>query len=224
MGLFLALSGVIDANADEVKAALSEFAELQSGGFEEAEGTTDTPNISVLTSNGRNATVFYPNGFFEWDDASKYISQKLARPVFSLHIHDGDLWMFVLFRDGNEIGQFNPIPDYWEKLSPEERVKWKGDPFLIADVVPGVSIESIAKYFVEWDLEAEDPPRAYPDDEFSFGDCWQLCDFMKKSGLEYPVGDDGSIKGETFKLWTKGLPLHQAAQAKNSKKPWWKLW
>lgn len=227
MGLFLALSGVIDANANDVQGALSDFARNHSGGFELAEETTNTPNIGIITHGMPNITVLYPDGFFEWDDASQHISEMLEKPVFSFHIHDGDLWMFVLFLNGREIGWFNPVPDYWEELSPEAKAQWQGDASLIGDAVPGVSPQAIAKYFVEWDLENENPEKAYPDDAFTICDCWQMCDFMRKIGLEYPMGDDGSIHGETFRLWTKHFPFRTSARGssqRDPKKPWWKFW
>ena len=37
--------------------------------------------------------------------------------------------------------------------------------------------------FMAWDLEEDDPGKAYEDDEFASGDCWQLVDFMRKLGL-----------------------------------------
>lgn len=227
MGLFLALSGVIGTETNDVKNALFDFAQGQNGGFQLAEGTTDGPNIGIITTTGPNTTVMYPDGFCEWDDVSKALSEKLAKPVFSLHIHDGDLWMFVLFRDGQEVGWFNPVPEYWEELPPEEKEKWRGDASLIAELIPSVSPDGITKYFAEWDLEDENPPKVYPDDEFTTCDCWQMCDFMKKIGLEYPMGDDGSINGNTFRFWTKGFRLRKAQATPpppEPKRPWWRFW
>jgi hypothetical protein len=204
MGLFLALSGVIGAEATDVKNVLSDFAQSQNSGLELAEGSTDAPNIGVISRNGPNTTVVYPYEFFEWDDASKFLSEKLGRPVFSLHIHDEDLWMFILFLNGKEIDWFNPVPEYWEDDLPiEEKERWKGNASLIAELIPSVNIDAIAKYLVEWNLDDEDPKKAYFDDEFTNCDCWQMCDFMKKIGLEYPIGNDGSIRGDTFRFWIK---------------------
>ena len=207
MGLFLGLSGVIGAEPNDIKNVLLNFAQERGGGFELAEGTLDDPNIGVITQGGPNTTVIFPDGFCEWDKVSQDLSLKLAKPVFSLHIHDGDLWMFLLFKDGKEIGRFNPIPEYWDELSPEEKETWKGDATLIANLVPGVSKDAIEKYFIEWDLEDENPPKAYPDDEYTIGNCWQMCDFMKKIGLEFPEGNGGTILSETFLLWMKGFRL-----------------
>ena len=104
---------------------------------------------------------------------------------------------------------------------------WKGNASLIANTVSSVSEEAITKYFVEWDLEDENSSKAYPDDEFTICDCWQMCDFMKKIGLEYPMGDDGLIHGDTFRFWTKGFRLYKpnpVVASPQQKKPWWKFW
>ncbi len=245
MGMFLALSGVMDAPQVDVQNVLLDFAQSRSGGLELIQESTDGPNIGVISRTGKNTTIIYPNGFCEWDDASKHISACLSKTVFSLHIHDGDLWMFVLFNNGNEIGRFNPVPEYWEELDPEVKATWKGDAELISGVIPNISPNAIAKYFVEWDLEQEEELKAYPDDEFAIGDCWQICDFMKKLGLEYPMGPDGDILGDTFQLWTKEFRRRRVSNKKPIEppsitattitapapasptppcKPWWKLW
>lgn len=221
MGLFLAVSGVIGASASDVQEALSKFARGRSGGFQLVKGTTDDPDIGVITREGVNTTVLHPNGFSDWDDSSQSISRELDKPVFSFHIHDGDLWMYVLFDEGEEVGHFNPLPDYWGELIPEEKENWKGDAELVAKLVPGISPDSINKYLVQWDPEQEEQVKAYPDDEFPVCDCWQMCDFMKKIGLEYPMGDDGAILGDTFRL---SSPSTQPPSPETKKSPWWKFW
>lgn len=61
--------------------------------------------------------------------------------------------MFILSREGKEVGWFNPIPEYWEELSEDAKGKWKGDAVVIADPIPTVSEDAIANYFVEWGLD-----------------------------------------------------------------------
>ena len=223
----MALSGVIDAPRLDVQNALTAFAQGCSGGLELAQGSTENPNIGVITKTGGNTTVLYPNGFCEWDDASKHISSRLGKVVFSLHIHDGDLWMFLLFQKGEEIGRFNPVPGYWEEVTPEDKAKWTGDAGLISGLIPSVPPDAIAKYFVEWDQEQAEEVKAYPDDKFAMGDCWQMCDFMEKVGLEYPMGSDGSIRGDTFRFWTKEFRIRKerpSTPPPQQPKPWWKFW
>ena len=49
-----------------------------------------------------------------------------------------------------------------------------------------------------WDLDNDAPGKAYDEDEFPIGDCWQVVDFMGKLGLTYPVDDQGQATGETY--------------------------
>jgi len=57
----------------------------------------------------------------EWDESSAFLSRELQAPVFSFHIHDGDLWMYILHVNGLAVDQFNPVPDYWDdQISSEE--------------------------------------------------------------------------------------------------------
>jgi hypothetical protein len=139
-------------------------------------------------------TVLYPPDFFDWDSAAKYLSKQVGHPVFSFHIHDGDLWMFSLFENGEVVDQFNPVPDYWQELEDEERRSWQGNATVVAHRVPGLAPEHISKYLVQWDDEVFDSAarkKAYPTDQFFYGDDWQLVDFVGKLGLDYPVDDRG---------------------------------
>jgi hypothetical protein len=47
-------------------------------------------------------------------------------------------------------------------------------------------------------LEAESQEKAYPEDEFKNGCDWQMCDFIKKLGLIYPMDNEGKILGKTY--------------------------
>ena len=227
MGLFVALSGVIGASADDVQGALKAFAASRAGSFESTAGMPGEPNTGSITQYGVNTTVMYPEGFSEWYDASSFLSANLEKPVFSLHIHDEDLWMYILFRGGDEIGCFNPIPDYWEELAPEERARWKGDAEIIAGVVPGLTPAAVSNYLIEWTPQQQGGVRAYPDDEFQIGDSWQMCDFMRKIGLEYPMGGESTSAGQSFTMVVsdEAQPLEEVAAAvEPAAKPWWKIW
>ncbi|MEY4918663.1 MAG: hypothetical protein RL616_2576, partial [Verrucomicrobiota bacterium] len=165
-------------------------------------GTTEDSSILVMTeSSDKKVFLLYPDGFLEWDELSKHLSLELQCPVFSFHIHDGDLWMFVFFVRGEEVTRFNPIPNYWDDgISDEEMQSWQGDVSLVCSYWPGITEESIIRYFTRWNLEAESQEKAYPDDEFEFGSDWQMCDFIKKLGLVYPMDKKGNLLGKTYFL------------------------
>jgi hypothetical protein len=147
--------------------------------------------------------VLYPGNFFDWDNAAQFLSERLGKPVFSFHIHDGDLWMYVLYDKGKVVDQFNPVPDYWQELDDTERHSWQGNPSEVARRVPGLTIEQISRYLKQWGdevFESGERKKAYPTDQFYYGDDWQLVDFMAKLGLDYPVDDQGAPHGTTYKF------------------------
>ena len=109
--------------------------------------------------------------------------------------------MFLLFDKGRLVTQFNPLPEYWDDdISEEERASWRGDAATIAAHVPGITAGSIQPYFRHWDPDDEEPGKAFPEDEFHYRDCWQLCDFLKRVGLRYPLDETGQALGDTYEF------------------------
>lgn len=212
------------------------YAKTVNGGVQKEENiNSDNDNCCIIEEANGNTTVFYPDGYIEWDDSSEFISKELNASVFSFHIHDGDLWMYLLYNNGKVVDQFNPIPDYWDaNLSEEEIESWKGNAGILTKHVHYIRPGEVEKYLVRWDLEEEENSKAYPTDEFAKEE-WQLVDFMSKLKLPYPLDDGGNPKGQTYKLWTDKLKLERQ-QANNSTiaksiktennegKPWWKFW
>ena len=203
MGLFLSMSGVVGGKEDSVVNALRNYAEVKDGSLQEAKLTTEDEGCLITSEGTGGVTVFYPSDFFEWDSAAEYLSHQIRKPVFSFHIHDGDLWMYLLYENGKIIDQFNPVPDYWQELDDEERRSWQGSATTVAQRVPGLEPDQIARYLVQWGdevFESAERKKAYPADEFFRGDDWQLVDFMCKLGLEYPLDDKGAVHGHTYRF------------------------
>ncbi len=205
MGLFLAMSGVISADEDAVVVALRAYAETNNGLLEAEELTTEDNGCLVISEGVGGVTVLYPGDFFDWDGASEFLSERLGRPVFSLHIHDGDLWMYQLYDHGGIVDKFNPIPDYWGELDDYDRHTWLGDATAVAGLIPGLLPEQIAEYLVQWNdlLDSKERQKAYPSDQFYYEDDWQLVDFMGKLGLDFPIDDRGAPHGVTYRFECK---------------------
>jgi hypothetical protein len=231
MGMFLSLSAVVGKTQEQVTESLKKFLERRSGGLEIASIDYQHPNFSVIQQSGNNTTFVYPRGFIEWDDASAHLSEDLQTIVFSCHIHDDNLWMYVLYDNGEVVDRFNPVPDYWDdSISADEINEWKGNAEVIAKYIPGLKPEDIERYMRRWDRKQVNEEKAYPDDYGCFGDCWQLFDFMNKLGLPFPLDEYDKPQGEVFQLWTKDHRLSgakkniQSKDVKAAEKPWWKLW
>jgi hypothetical protein len=229
MGNFVSMSSVIGKTKDEVITSLRNYAISATGGLaQEYNIDSDDENCCIIEEENGNVSVFYPNGYIEWDNSSAFISKELNAAVFSFHIHDSDLWMYVLYNKGQVVDQFNPVPDYWDENTPGEEVeRWKGNADVVTAYSKNVQKEDIEKYLVRWDMESETLGKAYPTDEFEQGE-WQLVDFMNKLKLPYPIDNTGRPKGLTFKLWTNQLPLEKVITRQQDeikiKKPWWKIW
>ena len=106
MGEFIAMSGVTGSTRTDVVRSLAEFALSKGGLMEPAVPVQAEPFDHLVIAgdeNGPMTRCFIPDEFFGWDEASSFLSASLGVPVFSLHIHDGDLWMYVLFVDGEEV-------------------------------------------------------------------------------------------------------------------------
>jgi hypothetical protein len=190
MGLFLATPGVVAGGTAAVVEVLRAYAEGNAGTLEEAASTTD--HCLGIGEAAGGVTIVYPDGFLGWDSASQVLSERLDKPVFSFHIHDGDLWMYLLYEKGNVVDQFNPVPGYWEAIGEEERRSWLGDAGKVASHVPGLAPDQVSCYLVQWDdllLLWKQPRKAHATDRFHYGEYWQLIDFVDKLGLAYPYSD-----------------------------------
>ena len=204
MSLFLAMSGVANASRATVEEALRAYAAQRGGSLDAADASADPSDALLIAESGSHVTVMYPGEFVQWDDASQHLSKALDTSVFSLHIHDEELWMYVLFAKGEQVDQFNPVPDYWQKKMPKsDKLVWAGNAVVVAQHWPGVVSESICNYLFEWDRDVGDSDNAYDDDEFPFNDCWQMTDFMGRLGLVYPIDDDGKINASIYRFVTK---------------------
>lgn len=193
MGGFVSLSSVVGADTLDVDTALREFARQYGGTVRAATISPEDEHCLIVAEGNRGATVLYPAGFFGWEEASQFIAKELRKPTFSFHIHDGDFWMYVLFSTAGAEDRFNPLVDYWGESDEFERQKWRGDAEQIAKWA-GIQPALIARYLVTWSdlLETKVRGKAYPDDEHTFGDAWQLLDFMSRLGLPYPKGKQGA--------------------------------
>src|SRR5262249_21163919 len=150
------------------------------GSLEEEDLTIEDDGCLAVSEGVGGVTVLYPGDFIDWDSAAQYLSKRLRKPVFSFHIHDGDLWMYLLYANGELVDQFNPLPDYWQELQDEERRSWRGNAAEVARRVPGLTPQQIANYLVPWGdevFEASERKKAYPTDQYHYGDDWQLIDF-----------------------------------------------
>ena len=194
---------MIGSRKDVVRGALYDVAKANDAVFEEAQLTMDDDGCLVIGEGPAGTTILYPNGTLGMH-VSQMLSANLAAAVFWFHIHDGDLWTYALFDNGEMIDQFSTRPDYWgEDGGDMGETIAGGDAEEIAKCIPGLSADNISQYLVVWSdrhYQGGVLEKAYPADRFHYGEDWQLLDFVAKLGLTYPVDERGATRGETCRF------------------------
>ena len=115
------------------------------------------------------------------------LSAQVGGLVLYLYIYDDDFWGYFCCEDGKLLDEFNPMPDYFEEVSEEERTRVAGNSALIAERfhVPEAEIERYLTAWTEDVPDADGLPKTYESDGASVGDCWQTTWFMEKPGCSY---------------------------------------
>ena len=176
MGLFLQTVILPRTHQGEAAAAMEKIAE------ENPDFELDPKECQYLQREGGAQILCECIGY---DSLAEALSLKIPQPVLLLYIYDEDFWGYYLYENGKELDQFCPMPDYFEEVSQEERSQQAGDSAILSRYF-GVTPESVQKYLCFWTEEMlEGEGKAYPEDEASQCDCWQMADFMNKLGFPY---------------------------------------
>lgn len=117
---------------------------------------------------------------------AKALSNASENPVMLLYIYDSDYWGYD-FYGGDEEDHFNTLPDYFGPVSPEEKQRLTGNPAALSGWLPTWDTGMMRRYLVHWSDLDEDAMEetACPDDRFTYGDCWQMADFMARLGFPW---------------------------------------
>ena len=118
-------------------------------------------------------------------ELTEVLSKKLETEVLMLYISDGDYWGYYFYENGQELDAFSPMPDdFTEDESEAEHFKGNGE--ILAERF-SVKAQKLAPYLMRWTDEVlqEDERKACKGDEYPYGDCWQMADFMDALGYPY---------------------------------------
>ena len=128
-----------------------------------------------------------------FDTLAKALSDFSENPVMLLYVYDGDYWGYDFYA-GREEDHFSARPGALGPISPAEKQRLSGNPKALAGWFPTWDMERIGRYLVHWsDLdEAALEETACSGDQFPYGDCWQMADFMDRLG--FPWAFDGLSK------------------------------
>lgn len=130
-------------------------------------------------------------------------------------------WGFNVYEKGLSVARFWNRPDYVE----EDPRSCAVDPKVIAGRF-GVGVEEIAPYLNQFGPDADEPGKAFPDDEFELDDHWVRCDFMRRLGLRYPEPGEPGTRHFLLRERGEGEVDPDAEDSDinlpRAKPPWWK--
>ena len=58
---------------------------------------------------------------------AKDLSSKLKTAVIAMMVHDSDIFVYLVYEDGELIDQFDSKPDYFGPVSEAQKKEWRGD-------------------------------------------------------------------------------------------------
>lgn len=147
----------------------------------------------LLTSHGQltHSALISSNGY----EISSGIAKRLEIPWMELRIQEGALWDYTLFNGANYVHKFCTLPEYWDE-EPAFIKASQGNPDELSRLWK-VPLSTIENYLRHWGyvLAEEDGAyeiklhgKAYPADQFEYGQVWQMTDFLRALGVQYPGG------------------------------------
>jgi hypothetical protein len=191
MGAYFCLIGIAKPEPSELLAAL-EAIETPEGDF-----------VELYQSPSGHCLIMPGQMLHDAEGLARHLSIRLPWPCVLLHFSDDVVWSYDLFQGGQVLDSYSSSPNYFAKASDDEALRLKGRPEVICANWPGVTVENIARYLTNKELlPSGSQSKAYDTDKSSECDAWQLCDFMRKLGLEYPVDENGDVICEPIKHMT----------------------
>ncbi len=132
------------------------------------------------------------------------LGRELGGPWIALFVREGSLWEYQLYQRDECIDTFSVAPEYWDD-TPSFVTMHSGNARLLAEVW-GVPYERIHRYIVNWKLvEIDDDTsefrlrgKAYPEDQFKYGDFNQVFDFLRALGGSDPLNLNAGAKAHAL--------------------------
>ncbi len=174
MGLFLQTAVLKDCDTPKAKQAIERVAQKD-------------PSLELLPeeckfhSHEAGTLVFMNEHCCGYESLAELLSLEIEGVVLLTYIYDEDFWGYFLYDRGTQKDEFLPLGQYFQEDNPPI----PGNPALLASCF-GIQPQEIDRYLVVWEEDMEEDVLAYPQDEFPYGDCWQMADFLKRLGFPYP--------------------------------------
>jgi len=187
---------VKDSTSSEVCRCLEQFNENIKGTYKITKEQSGDNILHIFESFKGNVLVKLGESHFYADKYLEFISKSLLKPALFLFQGSDEFWYYELFIKGNMVDTMysNLNIDIDRKKTPGIYKEKNGSPDTLAQYWSCNKAIIENYYRNRGDLnEHELNKKAYPEDEFTFGDEWQIIDFMDKLNIKYPFNENGKI-------------------------------
>jgi hypothetical protein len=128
---------------------------------------------------------------------AQHISEELHQPAVVLNLHNGDVFYYWVFRNGDLVDQYDSNPDYFgEPRSPEELEAIRGHPARWAELIPPGTEPRDVEAILTQTFAADEQNEQGSDQLVLWGD-EQFDDFTKLLGIRNAAHsyEDASLEG-----------------------------
>lgn len=153
------------------------------------------PNEDFRTSHSGNVHAVYLPGLSGADHLlCMRIGEKLSTPWLELRVQEGCLWDYSLYVGSTHLDDFSTLPEYWGE-DEEWNATQRGNPQLLG-ATWDIKQSRIERYLCPWGFEMDEDEgvfdtllrgKAYEQDDFEYGDIWQMLDFLRALGAVDPM-------------------------------------
>lgn len=192
MGIPICMTALPPVDVNLVRQEIQAIVSERGGEFRAGTGQLSAEQRLVFGRSAGGIAIVYPKGFVDCDEASKRMSEAVKGAAFSFKLDNEDgTWAYKLFARGAEVDRFSP----WEDQA--------GSPTAVVVQWRASAVRDLEKYYrpARERLCAE---KAYPTDEATQCNEWQLLDLMKKLRILYPIDERGNALGAEYHFtWGK---------------------
>ena len=158
-------------------------------------GTSRREDLRSFSRDGTHALCWAP---WELDDACRLfdaVSDHWPGPWMVLRVQEGCLWDYDLYLGRTWIDRFSTWAAYWDDGAEEAHIRPPSAHARLLSQHWGVPADRVERYLVNWGEGVEEVDgltvfrrkgKAYPDDEFEYGDAYQFFDFLRVIGGAEP--------------------------------------
>ncbi len=148
-------------------------------------------SAGLLTSHhGRVHAAYFSQGDFEF---AKRVGSRVDGPWINVRIQEGSLWDYSLYQGPAHVQNFSTWPEYWGETDRKWLQAQRGNAAQLAEIWQ-IEPANIANYLLPWKyrslrrggMRVARRGKAYEQDQFEYGDIWQMTDFLRALGAHDP--------------------------------------